>query len=226
MAKILIIEDDSSLLTMIADTLGDENFVVETTENGLEGKELLLRFDYDAVILDWGLPEASGIEIVKELRAKNKTTPVLMLTGKDHIDQKVEGFESGVDDYLTKPFHMKELLSRLKSLLRRTAGSASDLLSFRYVTIDVANFKVTSKGKQVTLRSREFALLEYLMRHPGQVFSADALLNSVWTSDSSVGPETVRQCIKRIRKAIDAEDESSILENIYGVGYRLKEEDK
>ena len=224
MAKLLVVDDDSALLTMVRDWLEDEGFIVETAAQGDEAEQLLLQFDYDAVVLDWDLPGKSGIDVLKSLRENEKLTPVLMLTGKDHIDEKVEGLESGADDYLTKPFHVKELSSRVRSLLRRTAGSATNTLKYRNICLDPGSFKVTVDGKLVSLHSREFALLEYFMRHPGQVFNADSLLDKVWKSDSAVGPETVRQCVKRIRNKVDKKGADSIIENIYGVGYRLKEE--
>lgn len=221
MAKILVVEDDLSIADMIRDWLADENFLVEIALTGENARELMHQFEYDAIVLDWTLPDDNGIDILKSLREKGDATPVIMLTGRDQVENKVEGLDSGADDYLTKPFNMMELTSRLKALLRRPHG-VTNVLSSHHVSLDSSSYSVTVNGESVSLHSREFALLEYLLRHPGQVFSPEALLDRVWSSDSAVGPETVRQCVKRLRKKIDIEGEESIIENIYGVGYRLK----
>lgn len=225
MAKVLIIEDDDAIREQVEDWLSNKNFVVESAQTGAEGQSRLEQYEYDVIVLDWELPDATGIEILKKLRASGSRTPVLMLTGRGSIDDKETGFDTGADDYLTKPFDLRELNMRIHSLLKRTADStdsATNNLTFKHITLDPRNFKVLVKEKPVTLHAREFQLLEYLLRHPGQVFSAADLLDRVWHSDSAVGPETVRQCVKRIRKKIDLEKSESIIENIYGVGYRLK----
>ncbi|MBZ0187602.1 MAG: response regulator transcription factor [Candidatus Obscuribacterales bacterium] len=222
MAKVLVIEDDQSIADMINDWLLDERFAVEVATSLSDAREFLHQFEYDAIVLDWTLPDGTGIEILQELRQRGDVTPVIMLTGKNQIEDKVEGLDSGADDYLTKPFHMKELTSRLKAVLRRPAN-VSTTLTVGHVSLDSTNYKVTINGAPVSFHSREFALLEYLLRHPGQVFSAEALLDRVWTSETAVGPETVRQCVKRLRKKIDLDDAESMIENIYGVGYRLKD---
>jgi two-component system, OmpR family, phosphate regulon response regulator PhoB len=144
-----------------------------------------------------------------------------MLTGKDTIDDKEQGLDSGADDYLTKPFHLKELSARVRALLRRSASISGNVLEVRDLVLDPTAHKLTRNGAEIQLHPKEFALLEHLMRHPNQVFSAQNLLDRVWTSESNVGPETVRTCVKRLRQKIDIDGQESMLENIYGVGYKL-----
>lgn len=225
MAKILLVEDDMGLSRMVRDWLTFEHHLVETADNGRDGLDKLQFYQYDLVILDWELPEMTGIEICKEFRSRGGTTPVLMLTGKGTIGDKESGFEAGADDYLTKPFHMKELSMRLKALLRR-GGTAlqGDTLKFRDLALEPASHRVTREGKDLQLLPKEFALLEFLMRHPNQVFSAEALLSRVWASETDTTVDAVSTCIKRLRKKIDQEGQSSIIKTVHGVGYKLESE--
>ncbi len=222
MAKVLIIEDDSGLIDMIDDWLSSEHYLTERATTGGEAEELMRNYTYDVIVLDWQLPEVTGIELLKTFRANGNVTPVLMLTGKDAIDDKEQGLDAGADDYLTKPFHMKELSARLRALLRRIGPANTNELSIGPLWMDPASFMATLNGKTINLLPKEFQVLEHLMRHPGQVFSAEQLLDRVWKSESDVGPESVRQCIKRLRKKIDVEGEESLIETLYGVGYKLK----
>ncbi len=222
MGKVLIIDDDESLLDTVANWLTYDHHSVETSSSGEAGYELLTTYKYDAVILDWKLPDLSGIDIVTRLRAKGDTTPVLMLTGQTNLSEKVLGFESGTDDYLTKPFELEELSARLKALLRRSAGLAEQVLRVGDLVLDEDKYSVTKNGNSIDLAPTEFALLSFLMRHPNKVFSSEALLNHVWPSDVEASVDTVRTCVKRLRKKLSSEgDESSIIRNLHGVGYKL-----
>lgn len=221
MAKILVVDDDTLLANMIADFLRAQQYTIEVVYNGADAEELLSNYHYDAVVIDWGLPEKTGIEVVKKFRFEGGTSPVLMLTGRDTIDEKETGLDNGADDYLTKPFHMKELSARLRALLRRMAPSKKPTLEAGDLSLDPVAHKVTRGGEELSLHPREFALLEHLMRNPNQVFSAENLLDRVWKSDSSVGPEGVRASIKRLRKKVDVEGKESVIETVYGVGYKL-----
>lgn len=225
MAKILLVEDDMGLSRMVRDWLTFEHHLVETADNGRDGLDKLQFYQYDLVILDWELPEMTGIEICKEFRSRGGTTPVLMLTGKGTIGDKESGFEAGADDYLTKPFHMKELSMRLKALLRR-GGTAlqGDTLKFRDLVLEPTSHRVTRDGKDLQLLPKEFALLEFLMRHPNQVFSAEALLSRVWASESDTTVDAVSTCIKRLRKKVDMDGQSSVIKTVHGVGYKLESE--
>lgn len=221
MAKILLVEDDRDLAGMVLDWLKFEHHLVEAVHSGDEAEDMIKAYQFDVIILDWDLPKVSGVEILRNFRSTGGQTPVLMLTGKSNIQEKELGLDAGADDYLTKPFHMKELSARLRALLRRPAATDGNVLKARNLALEPNNFRVTKNGADIQLLPKEFALLEFLMRHQDQVFSADALLDRVWKSESDVSPETVRTCLKRLRRKIDTEGEGSIIQTLHGVGYKL-----
>ncbi|HEY9785855.1 MAG TPA: response regulator transcription factor [Candidatus Obscuribacterales bacterium] len=221
MAKILIVEDDLDLRSIVEDWLKHEHHTVECATKGDEALDLLKVYPYDLIILDWELPNLSGIEILKAFRGCGGRTPILMLTGKGELDNKETGLDTGADDYLTKPFHMKELSARIRALLRRPASAVENVLKVGDLTLNPKTYAVTKGGADIKLLPKEFALLEFFMRYPNQVFSAEALLDRVWRSESDVAPETVRTCIKRLRKKLNAESEDSIIQTLHGVGYKL-----
>lgn len=224
MAKILIVEDDVDLTVMIVEWLSFEHHSVEVVHNGREGRERLQLCQYDAIILDWSLPEVTGIEICRQYRQEHGKTPIIMLTGKNSISDKENGLDSGADDYLTKPFNMKELSARLRAVLRRASGSSTNILQVGELSIDPTKYKLTKSGKEIQLLPREFALLEFLMRHPDEVFSGDSLLQRVWHSESDATSEALRTCIKRLRQKIDSDTDESIIQTIPRVGYKLRVE--
>lgn len=223
MPKVLVVEDDAGLNRMIREWLVfSERHTVEYAEDGNSGLDKLLFTEYDAIVLDWELPGRSGIEVLKEYRSSGGKAPVLMLTGKGGIVDKETGFDAGADDYLTKPFHMKELSARLRALIRRAGGTVSNVLQLRDIALEPGAFKVTRSGREIQLLPREFALLEFFMRHPDQVFSADTLLSRVWSSDSDATVDAITTCIKRIRKKMDVEGQASIIKTVHGVGYKME----
>lgn len=222
MPKILIVEDDVGLSKMVRDWLTFEHHMVETANNGRDGLERLQVYEYDLVILDWELPEMTGVEILRELRGRGVSTPVLMLTGKSSVNDKEEGLDAGADDYLTKPFHMKELSARVRSVLRRAGGNVSNVLKVKDMELDPSSFRATRGGKEIQLLPKEFAMLEFLMRHANQVFSAEALLSRVWASESEVTVDAVSTCIKRLRKKIDQPETDSFIRTVHGVGYKVE----
>ncbi|HEY9715753.1 MAG TPA: response regulator transcription factor [Chroococcales cyanobacterium] len=226
MAKIFLADDDRSLCTMIVDWLGAQHFNVECAHNVTDAHEFLKSYKYDLVILDWSMPDGTGLDVLKAYRHAGGKTPVLMLTGKSGIDEKEEGLDSGADDYLTKPFHVKELLARVRALLRRPDNFSDNVLRFGPITLDPTRFEVRKNDKELKLYPKEFALMEFFMRHPNTVFSAQALLDHVWSADAAAGGETIRTAIRRLRMQIDDEGEPSLIENVHGVGYRLKERQK
>lgn len=221
MPKILVIEDDAGLNRMIREWLTFERNDVDYAENGRDGLEKLQCYEYDCVILDWELPEMNGLEVLQKFRSQGKPTPVLMLTGKSTIVDKEQGLDSGADDYLTKPFHMKELSARLRALMRRVAVNVSNIVEAKGIRLDSASFRVKRGEEDIQLMPKEFALLEFLMRHADQVFSAETLLNRVWSSDSEATIDAITTCIKRIRKKIDREGEVSVIKTVHGVGYKF-----
>lgn len=221
MPKILVVEDDLDLRSIVEDWLRHEHHLVETATKGDEAMELIGIYPYDVIILDWNLPVMSGIQILKKFRQDGGKTPVLMLTGQDLAENIETGLDSGADDYLTKPFHMKELSARIRALLRRPQTVTENVLRAGDLTLNPRTFAVTKGGADIRLLPKEFALLEFLMRHPNQVFSAEALLDRVWHSENDAAPETVRTCIKRLRRKIDGESENSLIQTLHGVGYKL-----
>jgi Response regulators consisting of a CheY-like receiver domain and a winged-helix DNA-binding domain len=222
MAKILIVEDDLAVCGVIESWLTFERHVVECAQTGEHALQLLAEFPYDAIILDWGLPDTSGIEVLREFRSKGGRTPVLLLTGKGSVREKEEGLDGGADDYLTKPFDVKELSARVRALLRRPSTYTTDVLTVGDLSLDQKTCEVTKGGEKLKLYPKDYALLEFFMRNPNVVFSSDALIDRVWKSDQGVASDTVRSTIKRLRKAIDTEGQPSPIENVHGVGYLFR----
>ncbi len=222
MAKILVVEDDLDLCEMTVEWLGFEHHTVEAVHNGRQGYEHLQSYAYDLVILDWDLPEMAGIEICSKYRLSGGSTPIIMLTGKGAIKEKETGLDAGADDYLTKPFHMKELSARIRALLRRPQALTTNVLKAGDISLEPSTYHVTKGGIEIGLLPKEFAMLEFLMRHPGQVFSAEALLDRVWKADSDASPDAIRTCLKRLRKKIDGADGTSVIRTVHGVGYKLE----
>jgi DNA-binding response OmpR family regulator len=222
MAKILLVEDDLEVCEVVSDWLVDEHYTIDVVNSGSEAIERL-RFDkYDVLIFDWQLPDLTGIEICKRFRSKGGTTPVLMLTGKSEITDKETGLDAGADDYLTKPFHPRELSARVRALLRRSTDLKQNVLSCGEIVLDPQGFKVTKNGAEVALLPKEFALLEFFLRHPNQVFSPEALLDRVWSAESEASPDTIRVHITKLRGKIDTDGQPSIIKTLHRQGYKLE----
>ncbi len=224
MARVLIVEDNLEILELITYCLSSENHLLETLSDGKQALERLSNENFDAVILDWELPGFSGIEILKQFRAAGGGTRIMMLANKPNLSEKMESLESGADDYVTKPFHPDELSARLRALLRRPAEFVGTILSSGNVSLDPLTGVVKKSGVPVQLTAKERALLEFLMRHPKEVFSAEAILDHVWPTQSESSPLAVRVCINGLRSKLDSNSSSSIIENVHGVGYRLRSE--
>jgi DNA-binding response OmpR family regulator len=219
MAKILLVEDDPMLSNMVRTYLVFEHHAVEHLANGAEANRHLRSYEYDLILLDWELPGMNGPDICRDFRATGKSTPVLMLTGKTTVDHKITGLDAGADDYLTKPFSMPELGARVRALLRRPATLVSNIVTVGDLSLDTGKFKVTKNSQPVQLLPREFQLLEFMMRHPNQYHSAEALLNHVWPSDSEATVEALKSTLKRMRSKIDPD--GVLLKTVRGVGYSL-----
>jgi OmpR-family two-component system manganese-sensing response regulator len=227
MAKIFLIEDDAEVSENVRDWLQNcDNHIVEVADNGQDGLEQLRYYQYDLIILDWDLPNLNGLQLCNEFRKSGGNTPILFLTGKREIVNKEAGFDAGADDYLTKPFQVRELAMRVKALLRRPPSvfKGSHLQS-RHITLDPSSAKVTSNGQPVKLNAKEYALLEFFMRHPGQLFTAEALLDRVWKSDSDSTTEAITTTIKRLRQKIDMDGKPSVITTLHGLGYRFEEKE-
>ncbi len=221
MPKLLLADDDTQLRQLVGDWLEHEQYTVDLAADGAEGKEYLLSGTYDVLVLDWNMPEITGLDLCKWFRAKGGSTPILMLTGKDEIQDKETGFGAGVDDYLTKPFELRELVARIRALMRRGSVAITRTVTVGPLIIDPDAHTVTVDTKPMNLTATEFAVLEYLGRHPNQVFSPNALLDRVWSSSSEVSPDTVRVYIKRLRSKFGELGYPDLIQNVHGVGYKL-----
>jgi two-component system OmpR family response regulator len=222
MAKILVVEDDFDLCSSLQDLLEMDHHKVDTANTGAEALQQLKFSEYDLLLLDWNLPDMQGVDICKQFRANGGACPVLMLTGKGNVTDKIIGLDSGADDYLTKPFHPDELASRIKALLRRPGAFRGNELKVGGLVLEPGIFRATIDGQEMKLLPKEFALLEFMMRHPNEVFSTEALIARVWESDSEVSPEVVRTYINRLRNKIGKKDEESMLKTVHGLGYKLQ----
>ncbi|MBX9696137.1 MAG: response regulator transcription factor [Cyanobacteria bacterium] len=205
----------------VSEWLSREKYTVETAENGQMASTILRVSDFDVIILDWMLPGKSGVEICKEYRERGGKTPILMLTARTTIDDREHGLDAGADDYLCKPFALKELSARVRALLRRASNSTSNVLLIRNIALDPSARTVTRVGDEVHLEPREFALLEFFMRHPDTIFSADSLITRVWESDADVSIEAIRTYIRGLRKKVDSGDGKPLITTVHGVGYRF-----
>lgn len=221
MAKIFMAEDEAKLTIAIKDLLLMENHHVDSAANGGDALNQLLTGGYDLAILDWNLPELSGLEILQAIRSRGSSMPVLMLTGKSGIDDKEAGFGAGADDYLTKPFEGRELIARVKALLRRSHLAVDDVLKFGGLSLDRTQYIVTLNGEEISLVPKEFDLLEFFMRSPNRVFSPETLLSRVWQNESDATVAAVTTCIKRLRKKVDQDESKSFIATVHGVGYKL-----
>lgn len=221
MAKIVVVEDDKDLVNLIKGILSVERHTIDSVHDGHEALAIIQMHPYDLVILDWMLPGRTGTEICKDYRARGGAAPILMLTAKSTIDERAEGLDSGADDYLTKPFHPKELSARVRALLRRPQSVMAKTLKAADIELDPGQIKVFKSNKEIHLLPKEFALLELFLRYPTQVFSAEALLDRVWNTDSSASLDTVRTYIKTLRKKIDTNPKDSLIRTVHGVGYSL-----
>lgn len=222
MAKIFIIEDDVPLVGLLSQWLTNEKHVVEYVDNGKEGLEWLRIYECDLVILDINLPGMNGFEVCRLYRDHGGIAPILMLTGRDSLNDKEAGLDLGADDYLTKPFDARELTARVRALLRRPKLHTGGTLRAGNIELNFANRRVTSNGEVVKLQPMEFALLEFLLRHPNQVFSPEALLNHVWQSGSEASADTLRTYIKTLRRKLEAAGAAGAIETVHGSGYLLK----
>lgn len=220
---ILVVEDDARLSRLLKRLLTQDRHVVETALTAEEGLELSTSsLELDAVILDVGLPDKSGFEVARTLRKQGSQVPILMLTARDSVNDRVEGLDAGADDYLVKPFAYEELLARLRALARRPPSRRSAALRAGPIELDETTRRVTVSGKPVDLSQREFSILECLLRRPGQVLSRDQLLDYAWPYGVALTPNTVEAYIHLLREKLGAEA-AACVETVRGVGYRLRE---
>jgi DNA-binding response OmpR family regulator len=220
MAKVLVVEDDEHLALNIKSVLESLGFKVEHIANGRDALQLLKSFPFDAIVLDINLPGTSGINVCQTFRKDGGKTPILMLTGNTDIGHKTQGFGAGADDYLTKPFDQQELVLRVRALLRRGSQGNQDVLSFGNLTLDTVTCSVVAAGTVVKLRPKEYLLLEYFMRNPGKIVSAENIKEGVWTSDEDASVEAVRVWIHRLRQKLSEYNSAITILNVPGFGYK------
>jgi two-component system phosphate regulon response regulator PhoB len=222
--KIFIIEDETSIIKLVQHNLEKEGFIVSSSENGNDGLKQLKKFEPNLLLLDWMLPDLSGIEICKHIRKDNKfkTLPIIMLTAKGEDEDKIKGLESGVDDYLTKPFSFKELLARIKAVLRRSNPEiVSDSLEFEDLSLDRVEKRVFRDNLEIKLGPTEFRLLEFFLMNPKRVYSRDQILENVWPNNINVESRTIDVHIRRLRQSINIDNKKEFIRTVRASGYSL-----
>lgn len=215
--RVLIVEDEPTIASQLAAALGSAGYAVDRAENGIDALALGSSEPVDAVILDLGLPQMDGLSVLKKWRSAGRTMPVLILTARDNWHEKVAGIDAGADDYLAKPFHMEELLARLRALIRRAGGHASSELACGELLLDTRAGRVSVGGRPLTLTSHEYRVLDYLMHHPGQIVSRSDLIEHIYAQDFDRDSNTVEVFIARLRKKLP----DGAIETVRGLGYRL-----
>jgi len=222
---ILVVEDEAPLVTLLRYNLEEAGFEVDDARDGEDALISVRERRPDLIVLDWMLPAVSGIEVCRQLRRRPETrdVPVIMLTAKSEEADRIRGLDSGADDYLTKPFSPKELVARIRAVMRRTRPAVSaENLKFADIEMDLAAHKVTRAGKATHLGPTEFRLLRHFMEHPGRVFSREQLLDSVWGHDVYVEPRTVDVHIRRLRKALDVGPAPDVIRTVRSAGYAME----
>lgn len=220
--KVLVVEDEKKIASLIRKDLEARGFVVEVTHHGDEGYALATTRPYDVVVLDIMLPGRDGLSILRNLRDRGMDVPVLLLTARSELNERLEGLHLGADDYLTKPFFVEELAARILAVGRRASGNARSLLAVGDLTLNLLTREVTRAGVPIDLTAREFTLLERLMRSPGRVFTRSQILEQVWDCDFDPGSNLVDVYVQRLRRKVDGDSPDRLIETIRGVGYRLR----
>ena len=221
--RVLVVEDEPRMANLIRQGLEEEAYAVDVVNNGRDVFPWVQSADYDIILLDIMLPGMNGLDVCRQLRAKGFNMPVLMLTARDTLPDKVKGLDSGADDYLVKPFAIEELTARMRALLRRDSSDKRAILSVADLTLDPAT-KLAQRGKQsIELTAKEYALLETLMRHPNQVLSRDQIIEHVWDMEFESGSKLIEVYIHALRKKIDAGQGVKLIQTVRGLGYRIGE---
>lgn len=220
--RVLLVEDDYRLNHSLKLSLVDEGYAVDSAFDGEEGEAFAETAAYDAIILDIMLPRKDGIMVCRSLRARKINTPILMLTARDAIEDRVQGLDSGADDYMVKPFALHELLARLRALMRRGSADKSGTLALGDLLINPATHDARRGEQSLKLNAKEFSLLEYFMRHPNQVLTRAMIESHIWSYDFICASNVVDVYVRRLRRKIDDPFTVKLLETIYGVGYRLR----
>jgi DNA-binding response OmpR family regulator len=224
MAKILVLEDEPAMLVGLRDNLEFEGYEVETADRGDTGLQKILGFEFDLVVLDLMLPGLSGFDVLKQMRKKGNVTPVIMLTARGEEMDKVLGLELGADDYITKPFSLRELLARIKAVLRRSqtlvVNHDNDMVTIGKLSVSFRQYEAFSEGEPVRMSHKEFEILAYLYKNAGHIVSRDSVLDHVWGDGYQPVARTVDNFILHLRQKIDTENSNHIM-TVHGVGYKL-----
>ena len=225
--KVLLVEDEQRIADFVCSGLADRGFDVKHCDNGNTGFELASQGRYDVIVLDIMLPGRDGLSVLKSLRADGVSTPVILLTARNELGDRIQGLDLGADDYLAKPFFVEELVARIHAMLRRLVGDRQNTVQVGNITLDRITRQASCHGHTIELTTREFALLEYLMRSAGQVFTRRQILEHVWGYDFDPSTNVVDVCIKRIRGKIASLEENgdaaSPIESVRGAGYRFRQ---
>ncbi|MGC8595449.1 MAG: response regulator [Candidatus Kryptoniota bacterium] len=222
--RILIIEDEKKVARFLKIGLQQENYVVDIAYDGISGEEMALSGKYDVIILDLMLPGKDGMDVLRDIRNAGKTTPVLVLTAKGRLEDKVEGLDGGADDYLVKPFAFQELLARLRSLGRRSSLEKPTLLKFEDLELDTITRKARRGSRDIELTNREFALLEYFMRNVNRVLTRTIISEHIWEYNFDTGTNIVEVYVNKLRNKIDADSQKKLIHTVRGAGYIMKSE--
>ena len=219
--RVLLVEDDIALQSNLKHTLVECSYTVDLASDGEEGLFQGREYDYDAAVIDIGLPKLDGIALITKLREQDINFPILILTARDSWQDKVEGLDAGADDYLSKPFHSEELVARLKALIRRSAGKASAIINNGLFSINTSTLEVKKGDQLITLSGYEYKLFEYFMLHPGEVKSKTVLTEHIYDQDFDLDSNVIEVFIRRLRKKLDPDNEYGLIETLRGQGYRL-----
>jgi len=222
--RILVVEDERDLNRVISKRLIKEGYSVDSCFDGQEALDYIDAGEFDVILMDIMMPELNGLEVLKTIRSKGNSTPVILLTAKDSISDRVAGLDAGADDYIIKPFAFEELLARIRAMMRKAAGYSTNIYREGNLVMDVSAHTVTRSGKSIELSAREFDILEYLLRNKGIVLSREKIENHVWNFDYSGGTNVVDVYIRYLRKKIDEEFDNKLIHTIRGKGYVLREE--
>ncbi|MGX7103300.1 response regulator transcription factor [Gemella sanguinis] len=220
--KILVVEDERDLNRIITKHLKKNNYSVDSCFDGQEALDFISYSEYDLIITDIMMPNVNGYEFIDKLRANKNNTPVIMLTAKDTLEDKIVGLDSGADDYIVKPFEFEELLARIRVLMRRNYGLATNIIQIEEVTLDIAKKQVVKSGEIIDLTGKEYEVLEYLMKNKGSILSRDQILNHVWDYEYVGASNIVDVIIKNIRKKLDRGEGNTIIYTKRGLGYFVK----
>ena len=221
--RILVVEDEKHLNRIISEAVEDEGYSVDSCYNGVEALEYLACADYDVIILDIMMPKMNGLELVRRLRSEGNSTPVLFLTARDAVADRVEGLESGGDYYLTKPFDFQELMAVVRVMTRKYTGNRSNVYTIADLSLDSNTRTVTRAGKNIDLTAKEFSLLEYMIRNKGVVLSREMIENNLWNYDYEGGTNVVDVYVGYLRKKMDTGFSRKLIHTVWGTGWVLKE---